>query len=344
MPRGDQQSRHEADMKSRRQKDRPDSADGARRRMIERCVLAFRATNDEVWDWDLLTGKMCIAPHRGDLREGQEEEIESTPEAWFERIHPGDLAETKAELAAHLDGQTPHFLKECRIRHQDGGFRWVLLRGLTVRDPSGKAVRIAGSCTDITKYKEIERQLLHDAFHDPLTGLPNRALFLDRLELCFLRGKRDQSALYAVLFVDLDGFKSVNDRLGHPAGDRLLVQVGKRLAQSVRPGDTAARLGGDEFAILLENIRDSASTRAVVERVRRQLSAPFHLGGSTISVTASIGVAFSETSYVRADDILADADRAMYRAKGLGKARCEVFDPGRPGADRKQEPSESIAV
>lgn len=174
--------------------------------------------------------------------------------------------------------------------------------------------------------KRIEEQLLHTAFHDPLTGLPNRALFLDRLRTVYRRSLRHDEYLYAVLFLDLDRFKNVNDSLGHPIGDQLLISIGKRLETCLRPGDTVARLGGDEFGILLEDIKDVQTAIRVAERIQQAVSEVIMLGGHEIYTTVSIGIAISTTGYERAEDILRDADTAMYRAKELGKARSEVFD------------------
>jgi diguanylate cyclase (GGDEF)-like protein/PAS domain S-box-containing protein len=170
-----------------------------------------------------------------------------------------------------------------------------------------------------------EEQLLHDAFHDPLTGLPNRALFMDRLGHAVARAKRRGDYLFAVLFLDLDRFKTINDSLGHAIGDELLGAVARRLEACVRPGDTVARLSGDEFAILLQDIEDVNAVRQVADRIHKELAAPLVLQGQEVMTTASIGIALSETGYERPEDILRDADRAMYRAKALGKARYEVF-------------------
>jgi diguanylate cyclase (GGDEF)-like protein/PAS domain S-box-containing protein len=170
-----------------------------------------------------------------------------------------------------------------------------------------------------------EEQLLHDAFHDPLTGLPNRALFMDRLGHAVARAKRRGDYLFAVLFLDLDRFKTINDNLGHGIGDELLIAVAHRLEACVRPGDTVARLSGDEFAILLQDIEDVNAVRQVGDRIHKELSAPLMLKGHEVTITASIGIALSETGYDRPEDILRDADKAMYRAKALGKARYEVF-------------------
>ncbi|MCK7505562.1 MAG: EAL domain-containing protein [Desulfobacterales bacterium] len=180
--------------------------------------------------------------------------------------------------------------------------------------------------SDITERKRAERQLIHDAFHDMLTHLPNRALVLDRLEHALKRSKRNENFLFAVLFLDLDRFKIVNDSLGHEAGDRLLIELAGRLSRCLRPGDTLSRLGGDEFVILLEDIRGDEDVKKVAERIINMVKDPFVIDGQEVCTTVSIGIALSSSDYERPEDMLRDADTAMYRAKSLGKARYEMFD------------------
>ncbi len=179
---------------------------------------------------------------------------------------------------------------------------------------------------DVTERKQTESQLRHQACHDALTGLPNRVLFIDRVDHAIKRAKRQKDYLFAVLFLDLDRFKVVNDSLGHIIGDQLLIAIARRLEACLRPADTVARLGGDEFTILLENINDISDATQIAERIQTELSLPFHLGGHEVFTTASIGIALNTTGYNRSEDILRNADTTMYRAKTLGKARSEVFD------------------
>ena len=179
---------------------------------------------------------------------------------------------------------------------------------------------------EVAERKQVEEQLLHNAFHDGLTGLANRALFLDHLQLALGRARRHESYQFAVLFLDLDRFKVINDSLGHMAGDQLLVKIGRRLETVMRPGDTVSRLGGDEFAVLLDDLGDAGEAATVAGRLQRVLAVPCHLGGHEVFTTVSIGIALSSTDYHRPEDLLRDADTAMYRAKHLGKARHEVFE------------------
>jgi diguanylate cyclase (GGDEF)-like protein len=176
------------------------------------------------------------------------------------------------------------------------------------------------------KRKQWEMKLVHTAFHDPLTDLPNRSLFLDRLKLCLSRAERHPEYLFAVIYMDLDRFKMINDSLGHSLGDQLLVEVARRLLSSMRAADTVSRLGGDEFAILMDDIRDISDALRAVERVRNQFLSPLNLDGHEVFTSASMGIAMSSTGYQNAEDLLRDADTAMYRAKGLGEGQHVVFD------------------
>jgi diguanylate cyclase (GGDEF)-like protein len=182
-------------------------------------------------------------------------------------------------------------------------------------------------CRDITERKRVEQQLLHDALHDGLTGLANRALFTDRLERAIAQVFRGDY-LFAVLFLDLDRFKVINDSLGHIVGDQLLIAIARRLETCLRSNDLIARLGGDEFAILLEDIKDTDYATQVGERVQKELMQPFHIDGHEIFAATSIGIAFSTNGYQLPQELLRDADTAMYHAKALGKSRYQIFDPG----------------
>ena len=303
-------------------------AETALRVSEERYALAARAANDGLWDWDLVNDKMYYSPRWKSMLGFEEQEIHARPAEWFERVHPEDIERVRAAVAAHLDGTTAHFESEYRMLHKNGSWRWVLCRGLAVRDESERATRVAGSQSDVTHRKLAEEQLAHRAFYDPLTNLPNRALFIDRLRQALRRASRRKDYLFAVLFLDVDRFKNVNDSLGHMAGDRLLVMIARRLELSLRPGDTVARLGGDEFTVLLDDIRDVSDATRVADRIQRELEMPFNVGGQELFTSASIGIALSATGYERPEDILRDADTAMYKAKSQGKARHAMFDTG----------------
>jgi diguanylate cyclase (GGDEF)-like protein/PAS domain S-box-containing protein len=292
----------------------------------ERYALSARGANDGLWVWDLEIGDVYYSPRWKSMLGFEENEIGASPEEWFSRVHPDDLPILRAALDMHLRGVTPHFENEHRMHCRDGSERWMLSRGLAVRDGAGAAVRIAGSQTDITDRKRAEERLTHDAFHDALTQLPNRALFMDRLQRAIESRGRHPESVYAVLFLDLDRFKVVNDSLGHTIGDELLVSVSERLCATLRTTDTVARLGGDEFAVLVEGIDHAAAAVRAARRIEAALAAPFTISGHEIFTTASIGVAVSTSGYERPEEVLRDADIAMYRAKAQGKARHEVFD------------------
>jgi len=255
-----------------------------------------------------------------------DDEIGVKLDEWLERIHPEERERVKVNLSAHIKGQAPHFESEFRIRHKDGTYRWVSSRGLAVRDAQGMATRIAGSQTDITDRKSAENRLVFEAMHDPVTGLFNRLALVERLKFSIQRSKRKKDYLFAVLYLDLDRFKDVNDTLGHMTGDQLLVATARMLEVILRPTDAVARMGGDEFVVLLEDISDISDATRVADRIQAGLRTTSLLEGHQLFVSASIGIVLSATGYNTAEDILRDADIAMYRAKSQGKSRFEIFD------------------
>ncbi len=292
----------------------------------ERYSLAAQGANDGLWDWDLVADRIYYSPRWKAMLGYQEHEIGDGPQEWLDRIHPEDQARVRAELANHRHGLTPHFESEHRVRDAQGRYQWMLIRGVAVRDETGRPTRMAGSQTDISARKQIEAQLRHDALHDALTGLPNRALLLDRLDRALTRARRVPEYRFAVLFLDLDRFKVINDSLGHSVGDALLVAVVQRLTGCIRPNDTFARLGGDEFTILLDGIHSVTDALQVAERIHESLKAPMRIEDLDIVVSASIGIALSGPGYEAPDDLLRDADSALYRAKADGRARTALFD------------------
>ncbi|MGC8627736.1 MAG: EAL domain-containing protein [Acidimicrobiales bacterium] len=296
------------------------------RQSEERYALAASAANDGLWDWDLLTGHVYYSSRWKQILGYGEDAIGTSPEEWLGRVHPEDRPGLLRAIAEHRDNGGGAFEHEHRVRASDGGYRWVLCRGLGVAGYDGSVVRMVGSLTGIDDKHAMAEKLKHQALHDSLTGLPNRLLFLDRLSQVIAHARRRPGFEYAVLWLDLDGFKVVNDSLGHVAGDLLLKKVAERLAAQVREEDTAARFGGDEFAVLLHDAPDLAAAEAVVERIQQALGQPYDLGGQEVVVTASIGISTSANGYERAEDVIRDADIAMYKAKAAGRGNHAAFD------------------
>ena len=292
----------------------------------ERYTLAVGGANDGIWDWDLDTDTVYFSPRWKSMLGFMDGEIGDQPEELFGRVHPEDLTKLKEDVNLHLEGLTPHLQSEFRVFHKDGAYRWMLYRGLAVNNNGSRPARLAGSQTDITDRKRAEQLLEHKALHDELTDLPNRALFMDRLGHVLEHARRHPEYQAVVLFMDLDRFKLINDSLGHATGDMLLIAISRRLLGCLRPNDTISRFGGDEFAILLEDIKQISEATRIAERIQRELTKSFELNGHRVITTASIGIALVSSSYQRAEDVLRDADNAMYRAKTRGKARYEIFD------------------
>ncbi len=298
----------------------------ALRESEERYALAVRGANDGIWDWDLKKNTVYYSPRWKAMLGYEDDNVGNTPNEWFNRIHPEDLDRTKLDIFYHYRGATNHFENEHRMQHKDGSYHWMQSRGIAVWDSDGTPCRMVGSLTDITDRKSAEQKLSHDAFHDTLTDLPNRTLFMDRLRLAVERAKRRDDFLFAVLFLDLDRFKDINDSLGHLMGDQLLIAIAKMLGEDLRSTDTVARLGGDEFVILLEDISDISDATHIADRIQEKLTKSFKLMDREVFVTTSIGIVLSMTGYQRPEDVLRDADIAMYRAKAQGRARYEIFD------------------
>ena len=297
------------------------------RRDAERYSLAVDGTSDGLWDWDLESDEVFYSSRWNSLIGLPDKDVIDGPHHWFDRVHTDDLSGLKDLLIEHLSGNARHFEHEHRILGTGGDHLWVLSRGLAVRNSSGETRRVAGSMTDITERKLAAELLAFGALHDELTGLANRMLFKDRLMVALKTLRRQIGPPFGVLFLDLDRFKRVNDTYGHSVGDGLLVEIASRLASFLRPGDTLARLGGDEFGILVSDAPSVSDALHVAERVQERLKVPFAVDGRQLEVSASIGIALSATGYDEPEEILHDADVAMYRAKAAGRGQTQVFDP-----------------
>jgi len=293
----------------------------AQREAEERYALAVRGSNSGIWDWDLRTGKVYYSHRWLEMFGLSPVNLCETAEVWLSRVHPGDARSLRDELDQFFSNSRAEFFEsEHRIQHADGTWRWVLVSGAAVRGAAGRALRFAGSTSDITAGKLV----------DPLTGLSNRLAVLERLEQLLARQHDDPSRPFALLFMDLDRFKLINDSMGHVKGDHLLLGVSRRLLSALDQVDGAsgfvARLGGDEFVVVLDDAPGGRTAVAVAKAVQREMEAPFHLDGALLFASTSIGIAVSDPSLASAEDLLRNADTAMYQAKGDGRGKYRLFD------------------
>jgi diguanylate cyclase (GGDEF)-like protein/PAS domain S-box-containing protein len=291
----------------------------------ERYALAAQAANDGLWDWDVSRGTVYFSSRWKEMLGYEAADIGDRPGEWLDRVHPEDRETLAAELTAIRAGERSSLMNEHRVLAGDGTYKWALCRGLAVPGQGAPATRIVGSLTDVTERHLLEERLRHQALYDSLTGLPNRVLLMDRLSQAVATAKRRPGYSYTVLWLDLDNFKNLNDSLGHQFGDKLLVQVAERLRAQLRDTDTAARFGGDEFALLLIDVPEPAVDH-IVGRLLNHLKQPYDLDGHEIVVSGSLGVATSTNGYDRAEDVLRDADIAMYRAKSTSRGTYATFD------------------
>ncbi|MDQ3856170.1 MAG: EAL domain-containing protein, partial [Chloroflexota bacterium] len=298
----------------------------ALRQSDERFQLVSRATNDAVWDCNLLTGELTWNQAVETVLGYSIDEVAPNVDWWDDKLHPDDRDRVRRDIQQVLRSGGRVWTSEHRFRRKDGTYAHFINRGYVIRNQQGKSVRMMGSMLDITERKQLESQLAHQAYHDPLTDLPNRTLFMSRLQRALQRSLESGKPI-AVLFFDLDRFKVVNDSLGHEVGDQLLVAVAGRLRSALRPIDTVARMGGDEFTVLLEDVAGPADVAAVAERIAQALGSAFHVRGHQVWVSTSIGIRLSGAECTDPDALLRDADIAMYRAKSKGRARYEIYDP-----------------
>jgi diguanylate cyclase (GGDEF)-like protein/PAS domain S-box-containing protein len=301
-------------------------------------TLAVESASLGIWQWDIASGAMSCNDRMLTLLGYQPGEVAMTSQAWNELIHPDDLAGWLWAVRTNLRDSTRPLHWEIRIRHGDGRWVWLMYSGTVVaRDAAGRAVRMAGITYDINAQKELEEQLRHAARTDHLTHLPNRSELLGRIQSCMQRARQHPGYHFAVLFMDFDRFKQVNDTLGHGVGDELLRQIALRLQDSLRPGDAfvqtsdfkqmAARIGGDEFVVLLDDIRGDLDAQVVAGRLLDVLAQPYQIGVHRLTSSASIGIVTDEHAGEDADSVLRDADIAMYEAKREGRGRYVMFEP-----------------
>lgn len=290
--------------------------------------FALEGAGDGVWDWHIMTGELRYSERWKEILGHDENDQRSGLERWISHIHPDDLPAERASLQSCLAGTAPIYLSEHRIRWIDGNWRWMSVRGMVVsRDSDGMALRMIGTISDISERRATEEKIRHMAQHDPLTNLPNRILFSDRLHLAIARAKRDQEMI-ALMFVDLDHFKPVNDLHGHDIGDLLLREVSSRMRQSIRNSDTVARIGGDEFVVLLPSIGAREDAFQVAEKLRQSIGQPYDLAGRHITISSSVGVALFPEDGGDALTLSKNADDAMYHAKQAGRDKVEFYCGG----------------
>ncbi len=277
------------------------------------------------WEWDIRSGALTWSDELYRIHGLEPGSLAIDFDRFLASVHPEDRDQVQAIVTTAL-ATCESFRYEHRALLPDGSVRTLAAQGSIQADQSGQAIRMVGTCQDVSERKNLELQLTHQAFHDALTGLPNRALFADRVTHAVSRRHSAPHSL-AVMLIDLDDFKTVNDTLGHPAGDELLREASRRLEAAIRPADTVARFGGDEFAVLLEDASDTSATIAVADRILAALQRPVVAHGRQVTLSGSLGIAMNATSFETADELMRNADVAMYRAKASGKRRRELFDP-----------------
>jgi diguanylate cyclase (GGDEF)-like protein/PAS domain S-box-containing protein len=296
----------------------------------ERFTLAARIANDGLWEWNLETNLLYLSPRWRAMLGCLEMEV--GPGEWFSRVHPDDIKGLLSRIIAHLYKHIPYVEHEYRLLYKDGSIRWILCRGLAIRDENGRASRMAGSQTDITHQKEYQwtiEQLRQNALQDTLTFLPNRALFLKQLSLALQMSQEPMQGdvRLAVLLLDIDRFKVINSSLGLAIGDQLLIRVARRLQTSLPANGLLARVGNDEFTILLENVWSIDAVLKVAEQIQKSLELPFHIYGHEIFISTSLGIALSRIESPRSpEELLRDADMAVHTASTSGGACIQVFD------------------
>ncbi len=292
----------------------------------ERLRHALEGSGDAVWDWQLQSGEFHYSRRFADMLGYTEEELGDRSGTVFKVVHADDERRVRNELRGFLKRKTGYYVSEMRLVCKDGSWKWILCRGtVTQRDEAGEPALMVGTFSDITQLKQHEKQLEHIAHYDALTGIPNRVLLADRLQQALAHSKREGTIL-AVCYLDLDGFKLVNDTMGHEAGDKVLIEVTQRIKNSIRGDDTVARLGGDEFAVLLLGLHAADECSASLNRLLEAISQPIEIRNKLFEVSASIGVATYPGDDHDADTLLRHADQAMYSAKQSGKNRYFLYD------------------
>ncbi len=294
---------------------------------VERRALALTGAGDMIWDWDVSADKVFTSAETEHVLGLKRGSLEGPAAQWLEILHSLDRDRFRASLDSVVEQRRGRLNQDFRLRSNDGHYLWFTLKARPVVGSDGEVVRVVGTLTDVTDFKNAEERLLFDAVHDNLTGLPNRELFIDRMEAAFAFARADSNIRPAVMVIDLDRFKQVNDSVGIAVGDSILLTIARRLSRLLKPQDTLARLSGDQFAVIFLSEREPARIVAFCETLRRALRAPIAFNDREIFLTASIGLALAESAPHRTEEVLKDAELAMYHAKRIGGDRIEIFKP-----------------
>ncbi|MBV9261292.1 MAG: EAL domain-containing protein, partial [Pseudolabrys sp.] len=294
---------------------------------VERRALALTGAGDMIWDWDVSSDKIFTSPETEAMLGLKRGSLEGPAARWLDVLHPLDRDRFRASLDGVVEQRRGRLMQDFRMRAPDGNYLWFALKARPVVGSDGEVVRVVGTLVDVTEFKNAEERLLFDAVHDNLTGLPNRELFLDRMEAAFAFARTEQTIRPTVIVIDIDRFKQVNDSVGIAVGDSILLTMARRLTRLLKPQDTLARLAGDQFALILLSEREPARIVAFAETLRRTLRAPIAFNDREIFLTASMGIALADSQPHRTEEVLKDAELAMYYAKRIGGDRIEVFKP-----------------
>jgi diguanylate cyclase (GGDEF)-like protein/PAS domain S-box-containing protein len=294
---------------------------------VERRALALTGAGDMIWDWDVSADKVFTSPETEHVLGLKRGALEGPAATWLDILHPLDRDRFRASLDGVVEQRRGRLTQDFRLQAADGHYLWFTLKARPVVGSDGEVVRVVGTLTDVTDFKNAEERLLFDAVHDNLTGLPNRELFIDRMEAAFAFARSDSNIRPSVMVIDLDRFKQVNDSVGIAVGDSILLTIARRLSRLLKSQDTLARLSGDQFAVILLSEREPARIVAFAETLRRALRAPIAFNDREIFLTASIGLALAESAPHRTEEVLKDAELAMYYAKRIGGDRIEIFKP-----------------
>jgi diguanylate cyclase (GGDEF)-like protein/PAS domain S-box-containing protein len=294
---------------------------------VERRALALTGSGDLIWDWDVSADKVFTSPETEQLLGLKRGTLEGPAAKWLEVLHPLDQDRFRAALDSVLDQRRGRLVQDFRLRTPDGHFMWFALKARPVVGSDGEVSRVVGTLTDVTEFKNAEERMLHDSVHDNLTGLPNRKLFIDRLDAVANFAKTMPHLRPTLMVIDLDRFKQVNDSVGIAVGDSILLTLARRLTRILKPQDTLARLAGDQFGLILMSEQDPARITGFAETIRKTVRAPIAFNDREIFLTASIGLALSDPQTPLTEEIIKDAELAMYHSKRIGGDRIDVYKP-----------------